>query len=118
MFVIYYSEAQRQLIAVCTAQTAEGWILRKCGKDRIPTDSLEYHAISNWQEDTMIKLYDGGIYLVNGTEIIPESEASKVEQLTGKAVCPEEAKKGTIEREPPGWINSRCPMYSPAAIIP
>ena len=44
----------------------------------------------------MIKLYDGGIYLINGTEIIPESEASKVEQLTGKAVCPEEAKKGTI----------------------
>ena len=39
----------------------------------------------------MIKLYDGGIYLINGTEIIPESEASKVELLTGKAVCPEEA---------------------------
>ena len=32
----------------------------------------------------MVKLYDGGAYLVNGTEIIPESEGAKVEQLTGK----------------------------------
>ena len=30
----------------------------------------------------MINLYDGGIYLVNGNEIIPEKEAAKVEQLT------------------------------------
>ena len=28
----------------------------------------------------MVKLYDGGAYLVNGTEIIPESEGAKVEQ--------------------------------------
>ena len=32
----------------------------------------------------MVKLYDGGAYLVNGTEIVPESEAAKVESLTGK----------------------------------
>ena len=44
----------------------------------------------------MINLYDGGIYLVNGSEIIPEKEAAKVEQLTGKAADKEEAKKGTI----------------------
>ena len=44
----------------------------------------------------MIKLYDGGIYLVNGTEIVPEAEAEKVTQLTGKKPCREEASKGTI----------------------
>ena len=44
----------------------------------------------------MIQLYDGGAYLVHGTEIIPEQEAVRVEQLTGKVVCKEEAQKGTI----------------------
>ena len=33
----------------------------------------------------MIKLYDGGVYLVNGTEVVPEAEAAKVEALTGKS---------------------------------
>ncbi len=42
----------------------------------------------------MVKLYDEGIYLVNGTEIVPESEAAKVQALTGKAANKEEAKKG------------------------
>ncbi len=44
----------------------------------------------------MIKLYDGGIYLVNGIEIVPEAEAEKVTQLTGKKPSREEASKGTI----------------------
>ena len=44
----------------------------------------------------MVKLYDEGIYLVNGTEIVPESEAAKVQALTGKAANKEEAKKGTM----------------------
>ena len=44
----------------------------------------------------MVKLYDGGAYLVNGTELVPEQEAGKVEALTGRAVDKEEAKKGTI----------------------
>lgn len=44
----------------------------------------------------MIKLYDGGIYLVHGNEIVPEKEADKVESLTGVKVDREEAKKGTI----------------------
>ena len=44
----------------------------------------------------MIKLYAGGIYLVNGTEIVPETEAEKVTQLTGKKPCREEAAGGTI----------------------
>ena len=44
----------------------------------------------------MIKLYDSGVYLVNGTEIIPAAEAVRVQQITGKEVCPEEASKGTI----------------------
>ena len=44
----------------------------------------------------MIKLYDEGIYLVNGKEIVKESEAGKVEQLTGKPADKTEARKGTI----------------------
>ena len=41
----------------------------------------------------MVKLYDGGVYLVNGREIVPENEAAKIASLTaGK----EEAKKGTM----------------------
>ena len=44
----------------------------------------------------MVKLYDGGAYLVNGDTIVPETEAAKVESLTGKKVCKDEARKGTI----------------------
>ena len=46
--------------------------------------------------EPMIKLYDGGVYLVNGTEVVPEAEAAKVEALTGKSPNKEEAKTGTI----------------------
>lgn len=42
----------------------------------------------------MVKLYDGGAYLVNGTEIVPE--AAKVEALTGKKAEKSEARKGTM----------------------
>ena len=44
----------------------------------------------------MVKLYNGGAYLVNGTEIVSESEGAKVEQLTGKKADKKEARKGTI----------------------
>lgn len=44
----------------------------------------------------MVKLYDGGVYLVNGTEIVPEKEGAKVEALTGKGADKGEARKGTI----------------------
>ena len=44
----------------------------------------------------MVKLHDGGVYLVNGETLVPEAEAARVEQLTGKAAAKEEAKKGTI----------------------
>ena len=44
----------------------------------------------------MVQLYEGGAYLVNQTELVPEAEAAKVEQMTGKKVTKEEAKKGTI----------------------
>ena len=44
----------------------------------------------------MVKLYEGGVYLVNGKEIVPEAEAAKVEQLTGKKADQAEARKGTI----------------------
>jgi len=30
----------------------------------------------------MVKLYDGGVYLVNSAEIVPESESEKVKALT------------------------------------
>lgn len=44
----------------------------------------------------MIKLYDSGAYLVNGTELVPEADSARVTALTGKAVTKEDAKKGTI----------------------
>ena len=44
----------------------------------------------------MVKLYDGGAYLVNGTEIVPEAEAAKVEALTGIKAEISEARKGTM----------------------
>ncbi len=44
----------------------------------------------------MVSLYDGGVYLVNGSEIVPESEAAKVTALTGKEAVKDEARKGTI----------------------
>ena len=44
----------------------------------------------------MLKLYDGGAYLVNGKEILPEAEAAKVEALTGKKAEKSEARKGTM----------------------
>ena len=42
----------------------------------------------------MIKLYDGGVYLVGGTKIIPEAEAASAPELNG--ANPKEAAKGTI----------------------
>ena len=44
----------------------------------------------------MVKLYDEGAYLVNGTTLVKESESAKVEALTGKKAVKEEAVKGTI----------------------
>ncbi len=46
----------------------------------------------------MIKLYDGGVYLVNGTEIIPDgSDAlAAVKSKTGKDMSQQEAAKQTI----------------------
>ena len=44
----------------------------------------------------MVKLYESGVYLVNGTEIVPENESAKVASLCGKEAVKEEARKGTI----------------------
>ena len=44
----------------------------------------------------MIKLYEGGAYLIHGRDLVPESEAEKVEKLTGRKPDKEEALKGTI----------------------
>ncbi|MCR5798057.1 MAG: hydratase [Eubacterium sp.] len=43
----------------------------------------------------MINLYDGGAYLVNGKELVPESEQGKLDSL-GVKTSKEDAKKGTM----------------------
>ena len=50
----------------------------------------------------MVTLYDGGVYLLNGSEILTEKEAEerakagKMPAVAGKGSYKEEAKKGTI----------------------
>lgn len=44
----------------------------------------------------MISLYKEGVYLLNGTEIIPESEASRAPQLSGEQNGQEEARHETM----------------------
>ncbi len=44
----------------------------------------------------MVSLYDGGVYLVNGNEIVPEAEAARVKALTGRAADRESDRKGTM----------------------
>ena len=44
----------------------------------------------------MVKLYDGGAYLVNGRELIEEKDAARVGALTGKPADKAAAKKGTM----------------------
>ncbi len=46
--------------------------------------------------NAMVKLFDGGVYLVNGTELVPEAEVQKAGGLNGKKCSPEEGRKGTI----------------------
>ena len=49
----------------------------------------------------MIDLLSGGVYLVNGTEIVEDNNESsaKLSALTGKSISKEEAKKATIAYE-------------------
>ena len=44
----------------------------------------------------MVKLYEGGVYLVNGNELVPEGESAKLQALIGKIANKVEARKGTI----------------------
>ena len=44
----------------------------------------------------MVKLYDGGIYLVNGVEIVPEAESERVAMLTGRPADQAEARNSTM----------------------
>ena len=39
----------------------------------------------------MVKLYDGGVYLVDGATLVPEADQAKVEAMTGKAADKEGA---------------------------
>ncbi|MBR1672543.1 MAG: hydratase, partial [Fretibacterium sp.] len=43
-----------------------------------------------------MKVYESGVYLVGGKDIVPEAEAAKVQQLTGKSADKESARRGTI----------------------
>ena len=47
-----------------------------------------------WKEENMVKLYDKGVYLLNGTEIA--EDARQVEQKTGQKISREEAVKQTM----------------------
>ena len=38
----------------------------------------------------MVTLYEGGVYLVNGTELVPENEAALAESKYGKKLNKEE----------------------------
>lgn len=44
----------------------------------------------------MVKLYDGGAYLVNGTELVSEQEAVRLKAPGNQQATKEEARKGTI----------------------
>ena len=44
----------------------------------------------------MVKLYEGGAYLVHGAHLVSEKKAEKVAALTGKKADKEEARKGTM----------------------
>lgn len=44
----------------------------------------------------MVKLYDSGVYLINGQEIVSEEDYIKSQSMTGKPSDKEEAKRGTI----------------------
>lgn len=60
--------------------------------------SAPIHAI---QEDHgegihMVKLYDGGVFLLDGTRLVPEADAPQVAAQTGRALDREQARGGTI----------------------
>ena len=44
----------------------------------------------------MVKLYEGGAYLVNGKTLVPENEAAGNEVISGKGITKEEAAKATM----------------------
>ena len=44
----------------------------------------------------MIKLYDGGAFLINGKDIVPEKDASGAAAAAGRNLDKEKARKGTI----------------------
>lgn len=44
----------------------------------------------------MVKLYDGGVYLINGEEIVPEGDSARLSSLVSDIPAIADAKKGTI----------------------
>ena len=51
----------------------------------------------------MVTLYDGGAYLINGTELVPDTAdaPAAIENKTGVKITKEEAAKGTMASFPP-----------------
>ena len=47
----------------------------------------------------MIKLYDGGAYVINGSRIVPEPEMTAEQAPAGTDIEKEEARKGTIAHD-------------------
>ena len=49
-------------------------------------------------KDKMINLYDGGAYLVNGTDIVPDNQEAQIviKNKTGRVISKEEAARETI----------------------
>ena len=45
----------------------------------------------------MVKLYEGGVYLLNGEELIEEKESARVEQITGRKISIEERTRLPIQ---------------------
>ena len=43
-----------------------------------------------------MKVYDSGVFLINGKDIVPEAETAKVRQLTGRDADKNSARQGTI----------------------
>ncbi|MGN0034164.1 MAG: aconitase family protein, partial [Coriobacteriales bacterium] len=58
----------------------------------------------------MIRLHRQGVYLVDGTQLVPEDEAARVEQLTGRPASREQARTGTIAYDILSRHNSSSDM--------
>ncbi len=59
----------------------------------------------------MVKLYNGGAYLINGNTLIEENDKDKIKAVTGKDIDKEEARKGSIAYNILKAHNTSVNMY-------